>query len=168
MESANEIHTGHSPVHPIHPQKLWHGILKVIRILAIPETLDWKEETIMRILNEYYSSQVQSWNLLYLAMNPACWSRRREVGAFLGIIASFTRTAMVPSTLKNAESFKDTSHPVLSIHPRHLSHPRQIEVIPLISKLEPETSLSLHVPCPLPSVSSVTPLKTNIICKCRR
>ena len=59
---------------------------------------------------------------------------------------------------------KDTSHPVLSIHPRHLSHPRQIEVIPLISKLEPETSLSLHVPCPLPSVSSVTPLKTNIIC----
>ena len=127
-----------------------------------------KRQIERRKLSWEYSSIVQSWNLLYLAMNPACWSSRREVGAFLGITASFTRTAMVSSTLKNAESFKDTSHPVLSIHPRHLSHPRQIEVIPLISKLEPETSLSLHVPCPLPSVSSVTPLKTNIICKCRR
>ena len=36
----------------------------------------------------------------YFAMNPACCSSKREVGAFWGMSASFTITAILASTLK--------------------------------------------------------------------
>ena len=168
MESANEIHTGHSPVHPIHPQKLWHGILKVIRILAIPKTSDWKEETIETIMRIPINSSILEFALL--GYESSVLIKQKGGGSIFRYNCILHKNSHGSINSEKCQKLqgKDTSHPVLSIHPRHLSHLRQIEVIPLVSKLEPETSLSLHVPCPLPSVSSVTPLKINIICKCWR
>ena len=59
----------------------------------------------------------------YFAMNPACWSRRREVGALWGMSASFTITAIVTSTLKCRDRrFKLRN---TSVSFQNLRYPRQ-------------------------------------------
>ena len=56
-------------------------------------------------------------------MNPACWSRRREVGALWGMSASFTITAIVTSTLKCRDRrFKSRN---TSVSFQNLRYPRQ-------------------------------------------
>ena len=59
----------------------------------------------------------------YFAMNPACWSRRREVGALWGMSASFTITAIVTSTLKCRDRRFKLRNTSMSF--QNLRYPRQ-------------------------------------------